>query len=106
MVTTGSVEKPPCLPVISKAVSSGVTNIPARFENEALHTAAATLPPATAVNAMEDCTVEGSNVRNRRPVASAGSRPGMAESARPISGNRTTASEEQDRTNEGKGKRE
>ena len=87
MVTTASPEKPPCRPVMRKATSSGVMKMPARLEKEALHTAAATLPRAMAVKAMDDCTVEGSRVRNSIPVPSAGSMPGIARTARPSSGN-------------------
>ena len=39
-----------------------------RLEAEALHTAAATLPPAIAVNAIELWTVEGSSARNSSPT--------------------------------------
>ncbi|MNC65507.1 hypothetical protein D3C75_1158050 [compost metagenome] len=45
----------------------GVINIPIRFENEALHTAAATFPFATEVNAIDDCTVDGKKHINRKP---------------------------------------
>jgi hypothetical protein len=41
----------------------GVRMMPTRLEREALHTAAATLPPAMAVKAIEDWTVDGSKVR-------------------------------------------
>ena len=40
--------------------SKGVRNTPSRLETEAEQMAAATLPPAMEVNAMLDCTVEGS----------------------------------------------
>src|SRR5690554_43624 len=39
--------------------NSGVTSIPIRLEAEALHTAAARFPLASAVKAMADCTVPG-----------------------------------------------
>ncbi len=60
--------------------------MPARFEKLALHTAAATLPRAMAVKAIELCTVEGSRVRNSMPAPSIGSTPGKARAARPSSG--------------------
>ncbi|MOA67405.1 hypothetical protein D3C78_1945670 [compost metagenome] len=44
---------------ISSPTSSGETKIPNRLDAEALHTAAATLPPASEVKAMADCTVAG-----------------------------------------------
>ncbi|MOA03440.1 hypothetical protein D3C78_1229470 [compost metagenome] len=48
----------PCT-FINSPTSSGETKIPSRLEAEALHTAAATLPPASEVKAMADCTVAG-----------------------------------------------
>ena len=76
---------------ISRLASSGVTMIPSTFDSEALHTAAATLPRATAVNAIEDCTVDGSRVRNSMPdTISGSSQPGASSlTARPIAGNHT-----------------
>ncbi len=56
----------------STATRSGVMNMPRMFEAEAEQIAAGTLPPATDVKAIEDCTVEGSTQRNRTPAASAG----------------------------------
>ena len=44
--------------------------MPIRLENDALHTAAGTLPRAIEVNAIDDCTVDGSVHRNSRPSAS------------------------------------
>src|SRR3546814_10572379 len=59
--------RPPVPPLsIVSAASSGVSAMPSRLEKDALTTAAATLPRAMAVKAMEDCTVEGSSVRNSR----------------------------------------
>ena len=52
----------------SKATSTGVTPMPTRFDTEALHRAAGTLPRPIEVKAMEDCTVEGSTHRNIRPA--------------------------------------
>jgi hypothetical protein len=37
------------------------------LEAEALHSAAATFPPAIEVKATESCTVDGKVQRNRRP---------------------------------------
>src|SRR5690606_33658162 len=41
--------------------------MPIILENEALHTALATLPFATEVNAIEDCTVDGKKHMNKNP---------------------------------------
>jgi hypothetical protein len=51
----------------ARPASSGVRNIPRRLDAEALHSAAATFPPAIDVKATEACTVEGKVQRNRRP---------------------------------------
>ena len=69
--------------------SSGVTTMPNRFETEALHSAAATLPRAIEVKAIEDCTVEGSTQTNIRPRISGGeSQPPKARvRPRPSTGN-------------------
>ena len=40
-----------------------VRPMPMRFDADALHTAAGTLPPAIEVKAIEDCTVEGNRLR-------------------------------------------
>src|SRR3546814_2941437 len=56
----------------SRPTSSGVSTMPSRFDIEALTTAAATLPPAIEVNAIDDCTVDGSVHTNRRPRYSSG----------------------------------
>ena len=53
---------------ISSVTSTGVTKMPSMFDAEALTTAAATLPRAIEVNAMEDCTVDGSRHRYSTPV--------------------------------------
>src|SRR3546814_3592671 len=50
-----------------------VSAMPSRFEKDALHTAAAILPRAIEVKAIDDCTVDGSKVRNRNPAAIVGS---------------------------------
>ncbi len=74
---------------MTRATSAGVRTMPRRLEKDALHIAAATLPRAMAVKAMDDCTVEGSSVRNRMPLAQAGSMPGRCTIPSPIAGNRT-----------------
>src|SRR3546814_2109868 len=61
------------LALISRLASSGVSAMPSRFEKDALHTAAAILPRAIEVKAIDDCTVDGSKVRNRNPAAIVGS---------------------------------
>ena len=78
----------PPSPCISNATRAGVTMMPSRLEKDALHTAAATLPRAMAVKAIEDCTVEGSKVRNSMPAAAGPPRNGSAASPRPKTGNR------------------
>ena len=42
-------------------------NMPMMLDAEALHSAAATLPPAIEVKATDACTVEGNVHRNSRP---------------------------------------
>ena len=49
---------------------NGVKNIPISVEPEALQTAAGTLPRASAVKAMADCTVAGRVHKNRTPSTS------------------------------------
>ncbi len=61
-------ENPPLCVCIRKAASSGVAKMPIRLEAEALHRAAATLPRAMDVKAMEDCTVDGRTQRNITPL--------------------------------------
>lgn len=65
--------------------------MPARLDSDALQIAAATLPRAIEVNAIEDCTVEGSTARNRTPAASCpgSTDDGSSVTARPSSGNST-----------------
>ena len=55
------------LRTISRPTSSGVRKMPSKFEAEALHTAAGTLPRAIEVKAIDDCTVDGSTHRNSMP---------------------------------------
>lgn len=62
----------PCI-FITSPTSSGERKIPSRLEAEAEQTAAATLPPASDVKAMADCTVAGKIHRYRKPVYSIGS---------------------------------
>src|SRR3546814_10920192 len=60
--------------------------MPSRLEKDALTTAAATLPRAMAGKAMEDCTVEGSSVRNSKPARIDGGIAVACWVARPIRG--------------------
>ncbi|SHX00483.1 Uncharacterised protein [Mycobacteroides abscessus subsp. abscessus] len=53
---------------ISNITNTGVMKTPNIFETDALTTAAATLPRAIDVNAIEDCTVEGNRHRYSTPV--------------------------------------
>src|SRR4029079_8012882 len=78
----------PCV-WISAATSSGVSTMPIRLENDALHTAARTLPRAIDVNAIDDCTVAGNVHRNSMPSASCGPTSAFVIGcrARPNSGN-------------------
>src|SRR5271163_5254553 len=65
--------------------------MPTRLDAEALHKAAATLPPAIEVNAIEDCTVDGRVHRNIRPstIGAGNSAEAAGRSARPKSGKST-----------------
>ena len=70
-------------------------NIPNKFDKVAAHTAAGTFPLAIEVNAIEDCTVDGSKVKYNVPATNAGSRPGIRINNSPKIGNNAnvTASE-------------
>ena len=52
--------------------NSGVSTMPIRLENDALHIAAATLPFAMEVNAIDDCTVDGRQHKNITPAYNSG----------------------------------
>ncbi|OBI49913.1 hypothetical protein A5705_00535 [Mycobacterium sp. E787] len=54
--------------VINSTTSSGVSATPRMFDNDALTMAADTWPRAIDVNAMDDCTVDGTRHRNSRPL--------------------------------------
>src|SRR6185436_19298632 len=56
----------------TNAIQSGVRKTPIRLESVALKTAPATLPPAVAVIATEDETVEGSAQRKTSPSFNSG----------------------------------
>lgn len=56
---------------------------PARFDGDAQHRAAGTLPRAIDLNAIDDCTVDGSSDRNVSPVTSPPSRCPFANAAMP-----------------------
>src|SRR3546814_10716351 len=43
----------------------GLMKTPRKFDSDAAHNAAATLPPAIDVNAIDDCTVDGIKQRSR-----------------------------------------
>src|ERR1700760_4168977 len=70
---------------------SGVRKIPKRFDADALHIAAGTLPRATEVKAIEACTVDGKAVKRSSPAQSgAGKRLGAKRwAAVPSSGKST-----------------
>src|SRR5258708_32017333 len=73
MSRTATSDTPPPAGVTRNAVTSGgVTTIPIRLENDALHIAAATFPFAMDVNAIEDCTVDGRQHKNITPAYKAG----------------------------------
>ncbi|CAJ3473162.1 Uncharacterised protein [Burkholderia pseudomallei] len=78
----------PCVDTITPT-SAGVTKMPSRLDADAEQTAAGTLPLAIDVNAIDDCTVDGSVQRNSTPAYSAGVTSGVSTglSARPSSGN-------------------
>ena len=71
--------------------SNGVSTMPIRLENEALQIAAATLPRAIEVNAIEDCTVDGRQHRNITPVYSPGvsAHGTSSRESKPSNGNST-----------------
>src|SRR5271166_1787180 len=53
---------------IISSTNSGVSTTPTMLDNEALTIAAETWPRAIEVNAMDDCTVDGTRHRNRTPL--------------------------------------
>jgi hypothetical protein len=57
---------------ISNTTSSGVNTMPRMLDNDALTIAAGTLPWAIEVNAIDDCTVDATRVRNNTPVYRSG----------------------------------
>lgn len=65
--------------------------MPSRLDAEAAHTAAETLPRAIEVNAIDDCTVDGSVHRNSTPRYRSGVTSGASRgrNTQPISGNST-----------------
>ena len=83
---TPRAEKPPV--VLNSPASSGVSSIPSRLDAVAAHSAAAP-PRAIEVNAIEDCTVDGTAHSNSSPAHSGGvSSPGaIARAASPSTGN-------------------
>src|SRR6201996_1087366 len=62
-----SMRAPP-LVFISSTTSNGVSAIPTMFDSDALPGAAETFPRAIEVNAIEDCTVDGTRHRNSSPL--------------------------------------
>lgn len=66
----------------------GVINIPKIFDKLAAQTAAETFPLAIDVKAIEDCTVDGNNVRYSTPVVNAGSSAGSLIRTSPSNGNK------------------
>ena len=52
--------------------NTGVSTMPIRLENDALQIAAATLPLAMEVNAIDDCTVDGRQHKNITPAYNSG----------------------------------
>src|SRR3546814_10826205 len=46
----------------------GLMKTPRKFDSDAAHNAAATLPPAIDVNAIDDCTVDGIKQRSTTPT--------------------------------------
>ncbi len=80
----------PCA-TTSSPTRTGVRNMPSRLEADALQTAAGTLPRATEVKAIDDCTVDGKVHRNKMPRyrsgVTSGSNAGLNNS--PSNGNNT-----------------
>ena len=85
-----SILGPPAV-CMSSTTRSGVSTTPRMLDSDALTIAAGTLPLAIEVNAMEDCTVDGTRHRNSTPVY----RPGVntdgtrARAAKPRMGKKT-----------------
>ena len=77
--------------VMSANTSSGVMNTPNRLDTDADTTAALTCPRAIATNVIDDCTVDGTSVRNKNPAANDAPSTGASTHcpSRPSSGNRT-----------------
>src|SRR5450830_382909 len=78
----------PCATTITLTIS-GVRKIPSKLDAEALQIAAGTLPRATDVKAIEDCTVDGNTHRNKMPRYKSGvmSNNNAGLSNRPSKGN-------------------
>jgi hypothetical protein len=70
--TAASDTPPPVWVTRNTVTNTGVNTIPMRLENDALQIAAATLPFAMEVNAIEDCTVEGRQHKNITPAYNSG----------------------------------
>lgn len=71
----------------------GVMNIPRIFDRVAAQTAAETFPLAIDVKAIDDCTVDGNNVRYRTPAVNAGSSDGSLIKTRPSNGNKANVTD-------------
>ena len=75
---------------IKRPASSGVMKTPSILDSEAVQTAAATFPLAMDVKAIDDWTVEGNMVRNRKPILTVGLTMefGSVLTSRPRAGNK------------------
>ena len=58
----------PPLVCMSSTTRSGVSTTPSMFDSDALTIAAGTLPWAIDVNAIDDCTVDGTRHKKSTPV--------------------------------------
>ncbi len=82
----------PAVPVVRTSrspTSRGVRTMPTRLEIVAPVSAPATLPRAIEVNTTDDCTVDGSRLRNSSPCLVVSSIPGTSCTRRPSTGKTT-----------------
>ena len=64
--------------VMSAKTNRGVMTTPSRLDTDAETTAALTCPRAIATKVIEDCTVDGTSVRKRKPAASGSPSTGVS----------------------------
>src|SRR3546814_17261144 len=62
----------------------GLMKTPRKFDSDAAHNAAAPLPPAIDVNAIDDCTVDGIKQRSTTPNLRGERKSGVAGKSGPV----------------------